>query len=233
MKNHIWSNRSRFLALCFVLIGVSLAAPLGRARQVNASVTLISFTAEAQGDNSILIEWETGTEANTAGFNLHRALSAAELGTTEPAKPALVFIPNKGDAIFGDSYSHPDTAVEKGRALLLPALRSNPVRWRRRCVVDRLGRHRRADAYADRHRDRHRHRDRDCDRDCDDSSRLRPPARPLPPACRGPVPATSRLQRASSPTHRSRPQPPMQVSHPSQARRRSHRPPRRRSGPVW
>ena len=107
-------SRYRMLALWLVLIGISLATLLGPARQANASITLIDFTAEAKASNSILIKWETGTEANTAGFNLRRALSAAELGTTEPATPALVFIPNTGDAIFGDSYNYTDTEVTPG-----------------------------------------------------------------------------------------------------------------------
>ena len=87
---------------------------LRRARRVDAAITLMSFTAEAQGNNAILIKWQTGTERDTTGFNLYRALSAAELGKAEPSTPKLVFIQGRGDALIGDSYSYLDTPVTPG-----------------------------------------------------------------------------------------------------------------------
>ena len=114
MRQSTRSQHFSILTLSLALVGALLALPLGFARPANAAITLISFTAKPQGNTAILVEWETGTEAYTAGFNLRRALSAAELGTTEPTTAPLVFIQNKGDATFGDFYSYTDTAVTPG-----------------------------------------------------------------------------------------------------------------------
>ena len=49
----------------------------GSAMPVEAVVTLLSFTA-SPGDSQVLLEWETASEIDNAGFFLHR--STAEAG---------------------------------------------------------------------------------------------------------------------------------------------------------
>jgi len=67
-------------------------------------ITLISFTA-TPGDGTVTLAWETGTEIDTAGFNLYRA--DAEEAPTTRINDAL--IPAEGDAVSGANYSFLDT----------------------------------------------------------------------------------------------------------------------------
>ena len=55
---------------------------------VKAAVTLLYFRATA-GADAILVEWETATELDTAGFNLYRSENSGQkgqqIGNTFPA----------------------------------------------------------------------------------------------------------------------------------------------------
>ncbi len=73
------------------------------------AITLLSFTAQPAADH-ITLAWQTGTEVDNAGFNLHRA-TAAE-GPYTKLNDAL--IPAKGDPVSGASYIYTDTDVVKG-----------------------------------------------------------------------------------------------------------------------
>jgi hypothetical protein len=72
---------------------------------VRAAVDLVSFTATAQED-SILIEWETATELENAGFYVTR--------DTQPVPPFQEisgFIPSEGSGVIGAVYQYEDTNV--------------------------------------------------------------------------------------------------------------------------
>ncbi|MCB9103874.1 MAG: FG-GAP repeat protein [Anaerolineales bacterium] len=70
------------------------------------AITLVSFTATA-GESGVTLDWETATEVNSAGFNLHRATAPA--GPYTKINPAL--IPATGTATTGAIYSYLDTAA--------------------------------------------------------------------------------------------------------------------------
>lgn len=72
----------------------------------STAITLVSFTA-TPGDSGVTLAWETATETNNAGFNLHR--SAGEAGPYTQINAAL--IPAKGTATGGAVYSYLDTAA--------------------------------------------------------------------------------------------------------------------------
>jgi hypothetical protein len=67
------------------------------------AITLASFTAEA-GAEGVTLAWETGTEVDNAGFNLHRAMT--QDGPWTQINSAL--IPAQGDPVSGASYSFLD-----------------------------------------------------------------------------------------------------------------------------
>lgn len=73
------------------------------------AITLAGFGAAAQTDH-VLVSWETVSEANNAGFNLYRSLSAdgeyALLGFTPSASPG---------STAGAAYSHQDFDVQAGQ----------------------------------------------------------------------------------------------------------------------
>ena len=76
---------------------------------VEADATqLASFTAKP-GNGQILIEWETVTELDLAGFFLNRSLQFD--GPYERIGP---FFPAEGDIIIGYNYSYLDTEVVNG-----------------------------------------------------------------------------------------------------------------------
>ena len=71
------------------------------------AIDLISFTA-SRGSDGVTLAWETETESDNAGFNLHRA--TAEAGPYTQINPAL--IPAQGSGTAGASYSFlDDTAL--------------------------------------------------------------------------------------------------------------------------
>ena len=89
-------------SLLFFLLLYLAAVP------AHAVVTLVSFTA-SPGDGQALLEWETASEIDNAGFFLHR--STAEAGEYAHISP---FIPSEGDGIIGARYSHLDQDVQNG-----------------------------------------------------------------------------------------------------------------------
>ncbi|MCF6155447.1 MAG: hypothetical protein E3K36_09375 [Candidatus Brocadia sp.] len=73
-------------------------------------IQLISFTANADVNGSVVITWKTATEIDNAGFNLYRARSKD--GHYKKINDFL--IPAQGNATSGASYSHVDTPPAKG-----------------------------------------------------------------------------------------------------------------------
>jgi hypothetical protein len=92
--------------LPFILI---LSLAFGQAGKARAAVTLISFTATGM-DGYILIEWETATELDNAGFYIQA--SSQENGTYSRINAAMIF--SSGDGLTGALYSHPDNNVTPG-----------------------------------------------------------------------------------------------------------------------
>ncbi|MFH1636539.1 MAG: hypothetical protein ABIG63_21365, partial [Chloroflexota bacterium] len=73
-----------------------------------AAIELVSFTA-TQSDGQVLIEWETATEFNNAGFFIVRSTEAeGEYTEISPWIDAL------GDGVTGGVYDYTDTAVTNG-----------------------------------------------------------------------------------------------------------------------
>jgi hypothetical protein len=70
-------------------------------------VELSSFTATPAG-SSILLKWETESEANNAGFNIHRA----ESENGDYIKINSELIPAKGSSTRGATYEFVDAAVQ-------------------------------------------------------------------------------------------------------------------------
>ena len=68
------------------------------------AVTLTSFTATSTADE-VLVEWETATEVDNAGFNIYRSKRSA--GTYKKVNGKL--IPAQGNGAYGASYSFEDT----------------------------------------------------------------------------------------------------------------------------
>lgn len=90
-----------------ILAAVCLLIPL---RPALASVTLVSFTAAAQGDGAILLTWVTATEQDTIGFRIYRADSAAPADWGQP----LASQPAQGNAQSGGTYEYADGSVTPG-----------------------------------------------------------------------------------------------------------------------
>jgi hypothetical protein len=74
------------------------------------AVTLAAFDAAPQG-GSILISWETGTELDNLGFNLHRSEVAD--GERVRLNAALIPSQNSGSPL-GASYQFVDETAEAG-----------------------------------------------------------------------------------------------------------------------
>ena len=75
----------------------------------STAITLIDFTASAEKAH-ILLTWQTGTEIDNAGFNLHRAKTAD--GPYIKINPTL--IPAQGSPLFGADYTYIDNAIQAG-----------------------------------------------------------------------------------------------------------------------
>jgi hypothetical protein len=74
---------------------------------VQAAVDLTSFTATPQGDN-ILIEWETATELDNAGFFVTRSTAPYP-----PYDDISGFIPAEGSGVIGAQYEFLDEDVTR------------------------------------------------------------------------------------------------------------------------
>ena len=61
--------------------------------------------------SKVMVQWETATEVNTAGFNLYR--SDSRDGTYVKVNTAL--IPASGNQLTGSSYKFEDSGVQPGR----------------------------------------------------------------------------------------------------------------------
>ena len=93
-----------FLLFTIFLFSFLLLAP----KSALAVVTLTKFTA-TPGDGQILVEWETATEFDNAGFYLSRS----ENETSDFVR-ITDFIPSEGLGLTGGEYSFLDTDVENG-----------------------------------------------------------------------------------------------------------------------
>ena len=74
-------------------------------------VTLTSFTA-TENDGAVVIEWETETEVDTAGFNVRRFVDVT--GNSTQINKTL--IEAKGGITWGATYSFTDSDVVAGQA---------------------------------------------------------------------------------------------------------------------
>ena len=72
----------------------------------STAITLTTFSARP-GEGVITVTWETGTEIDNAGFNVHRA--TAKAGPFIKINPTL--IPAKGSVEAGATYSYLDSAA--------------------------------------------------------------------------------------------------------------------------
>lgn len=83
---------------------------LGMARPPSA-ISLLSFTAERQSDG-MLLRWETGTELNTAGFQIYRSAGSR----ADAVRVSDQLIPAHGASGGGAVYSWLDSGAESGVA---------------------------------------------------------------------------------------------------------------------
>ena len=97
-----------FLWLTGLMMLLSATQPYA----VRAAVTLVSMTAAAESDGTILVEWETATELETASFRLYRDLAASGPWTEDKIVDEQ---PGQGDGITGATYSFSDGDVEAGK----------------------------------------------------------------------------------------------------------------------
>jgi len=81
----------------------------GNGESCSTAITLTYFTA-ASNDGYVLVEWETATEIDNAGFNVWRS----EAVEGEYVKLNETLIPAQGDTTTGAYYSFTDTAVTGG-----------------------------------------------------------------------------------------------------------------------
>lgn len=113
-------RKTTTLLFCLVLVAGFLgvapagAAPLALLTSVSplgeqpTAVTLLSFTAESQAE-SVLLTWETASEADNAGFHVLRSA-----GMNEPQE-LLAIIPSQAPgSIQGFLYTYEDLDVQAG-----------------------------------------------------------------------------------------------------------------------
>jgi len=96
------SNRFLGLALIFSLFLFIIY------QEVKAAVDLVSFTAIAHEDY-ILVEWETATEIDNAGFYVTR-----DTDPVPPFEPISGFIPAEGSGVIGAQYEFLDDEISNG-----------------------------------------------------------------------------------------------------------------------
>ncbi len=73
-----------------------------------AAVTLVSFTASA-GLDEVLLDWETATELDNAGFYIRRGINQSG-----PFTRISPFVPSEGDPLIGAFYLWVDDTVVNG-----------------------------------------------------------------------------------------------------------------------
>lgn len=86
----------------------ALLASLAAAHAADAAVTLLYFRGQAQGD-TVVLEWETATEYDSAGFHVARA--SLESG---PYVRTGGFVPARGDGLTGARYDLTDGPLSAG-----------------------------------------------------------------------------------------------------------------------
>lgn len=99
---------ARFLAGLAALL--LLLAGLARATTALGAVELIYFEGTVQEDG-VLLEWETATEFNNAGFSVYASDQGDEDDKYRQISP---FIPAEGDGVTGAEYSYPHEEVSAG-----------------------------------------------------------------------------------------------------------------------
>ena len=77
---------------------------------VLSQVILFYFVWKSAYDVSVLVEWSTASELDTAGFNLYR--SETSTGPFVQVNPEL--IPASSDPLAGSSYTYEDSDVRPG-----------------------------------------------------------------------------------------------------------------------
>ena len=75
-----------------------------------SALILLYFSLQSFREVSIIVEWSTASEMDTAGFNLYR--STSEDGPYERINPSL--IPGSTDPQIGGDYEFVDEQVEPG-----------------------------------------------------------------------------------------------------------------------
>ena len=78
---------------------------------VLSQVILFYFVWKSAYDVSVLVEWSTASELDTAGFNLYRGDTST--GPFVQVNPEL--IPASSDPLAGSSYTYEDSEVRPGR----------------------------------------------------------------------------------------------------------------------
>jgi hypothetical protein len=98
------SNRRTVLvsALVALVLAIQVSALM-------AAVVLARFEAAAQADNTIRVEWETGSEINTVGFRLYRNETGAG-----GAWDGAIHTATAGNSPTGQTYAYIDAAVQAG-----------------------------------------------------------------------------------------------------------------------
>ncbi len=107
-KNQRNPGLKQFLWLAAILGILLLAQPQPAFSASRQNVTLLYFRVSAQG-NGILLEWETGTELNTAGFRIERGSGGVFTPLTN-----IGFILATGSPTIGSSYSAVDDTAVSG-----------------------------------------------------------------------------------------------------------------------
>ena len=74
------------------------------------AVTLAFFTAETEEEGAVVLNWETATEINNAGFNIYRA----RLKDGNYKKINAELIDPKGSEVSGSNYTYTDTPPASG-----------------------------------------------------------------------------------------------------------------------
>ena len=110
MSKHTPMCQYRTTALSGALVLLMLYSLLSvLAPGATAEVGLLYFTATPQGNNSILVTWETASEVGTVAFNLYRSQDAGsqgqQIGDTFPVQ---------GGAVSGAQYLYNDTNITSG-----------------------------------------------------------------------------------------------------------------------